>query len=266
MNNKNKPSFLKWASVAAMALAGFGISSSSEASVLAGCDYFTTDPSSYFFGINFTGASTTTIPSGCNGSNVPSGSFDTVVQRLNNVTTDTGTTGLQIMALNLVSESPVYGGQSLYVTLNSSGPLAGNSMTITGANSGSGDFTSKLNFFIDFRVGGITGTIVDNNVCSAFGLNCNGPNGSFDIAIATPNPVAWSATATPAGNAACDGTKIGNECHTVKGVTTDGVHFFPAPAIHHPVPEIDAAPGSSAISLLLGILALVNEQRRRKVV
>ncbi|GEM_PF-3485372 len=265
MNNKNKPSFLKWASVAAMALAGFGISSSSEASVLAGCDYFTTDPSSYFFGINFTGVTTTTIPSGCNGSNVPSGSFDTVVQRLNDVTTDTGTTELQMMALNLVSESPVYGGQSLYVTLNSSGPQANNVMTITGANSGGGYFSSTLNFFIDFRVGGINGTIVDSQVCSALGLNCNGSGGSFNIAIATPSPVAWSATATPAGVAACPGTLIGNECHTVKGVTTDGVHFFPAPALHRPIPEIDAASASSAISLLLGILALVNEQRRRKV-
>jgi len=263
MNNKNKPSFLKWASVAAMAFAGFGISSSSEASVLAGCDYFTTDPSSYFFGINFTGVSTTTIPSGCNGSNVPSGSFDTVVQRLNDVTTDSGKTELQMMALNLVSESPVYGGQSLYVTLNSSGPQVDNVMTITGANSGGGYFSSTLNFFIDFRVGGINGTIVDSQVCSALGLNCNGSGGSFNIAIATPNPVAWSATATPVGVAACPGTKIGNECHTVKGVTTDGVHFFPAPALH--APEIDAASGSSAISLLLGILALVNEQRRRKV-
>jgi len=235
----------------------------SQGQVLAGCDYLLTDPTSFFavpgFGIlNFQGVTTTTIPAGCGAG--PTRPFDTVVRRLDNVTTNVGSTRLQMTLLQLVSTTPVFGGDPLYVTLNS--PVSG-LMDITGALSGGGTFNSTLQFFIDFQLG-IGGPNVNTLVCGLFSLNCTGPNSSFGLTLFA-NGVAWSAVAPPLVGTDCAGLRFFIDgflvdCHSTRGVTFDGQTFFPAPFFeaNTTIPE----PGTFLL-LATGFLGLAGHRWRK---
>jgi len=133
--------------------------------VLAGSDYFTTQPGTMFNGVAFMG-----VPIGPGGS-------DTVVARtqtaaLGPAVGGTGTTPLVMTQFELVTTAPTTAFGALdnyYVTLQSvrGGPASTGTMTITlGAlDDGTpanpeGTFTSSLDVFFDIRMGSPTGTIV----------------------------------------------------------------------------------------------------------
>ncbi len=95
------------------------------------------------------------------------GNADTIVQRLSTATPGSPTVGLQMNALQLVSDTPInFGGGPLgfyYVTLQSSdgtGPASIGSMTINFGGPTSGTFSSMLNIFFDVHYAAINGPIV----------------------------------------------------------------------------------------------------------
>jgi len=91
------------------------------------------------------------------------GDADTIIRRLDTVTTDPGTTRLQVVYLALCTAVPVsFGGFPLAIyceTLRFSDPSL-SSMTITNPNGPGGTFTSHLDFEVDIREGSPTGNVV----------------------------------------------------------------------------------------------------------
>ncbi|WP_165224015.1 hypothetical protein [Aquisphaera insulae] len=98
------------------------------------------------------------------------GDADTIVHRLSEVTVaaigDTGTTRLELLALQLMTAAPVdFGGLGLdnyFVTLQSArgGPASLGSMDITFTSLEGGTFTSFFDVFFDIRKGSLDGPIV----------------------------------------------------------------------------------------------------------
>jgi len=101
---------------------------------------------------------------------VPVGDSDTIVHRLDPVTVaaigDTGTTRLEMLALQLVTAAPVdFAGNGLdnyFVTLQSArgGPATLGSMDITFSSLEGGTFSSFFDVFFDIRKGSLAGPIV----------------------------------------------------------------------------------------------------------
>lgn len=133
------------------------------ASVNAGWDLFHTLPGSTLAGVPLVG-----VPAGSFDFGPPigvrnTGDADTIIRRLDTVTTDPGTTRLEVVYLALCTAVPVsFGGLPLAIyceTLRFSDPSL-SSMTITNPNGPSGTFTSHLDFEVDIREGSPTGNIV----------------------------------------------------------------------------------------------------------
>lgn len=101
---------------------------------------------------------------------VPVGNTDTIEHRLDDVSVlqvgDTGTTRLEMLALQLETVAPVdFGGNGLdnyFITLQSSrgGPATIGSMDITFLSTAGGTFTSFFDVFFDIRKGSLSGVIV----------------------------------------------------------------------------------------------------------
>jgi len=93
----------------------------------------------------------------------PTGDADTIIRRLDQVTTDPGRTQLQVVYLALCTAIPItFGGLPLAIyceTLRFSDPSL-SFMDITNPNGTGGTFTSHLVFDVDFREGSPTGNIV----------------------------------------------------------------------------------------------------------
>jgi hypothetical protein len=132
-------------------------------SVNAGWDLFQTLPGSTLAGAPLVG-----VPAGSFDFGPPigvrnTGNADTIIRRLDTVTTDPGTTRLQVVYLALCTAVPVsFGGLPLAIyceTLRFSDPSL-SSMTITNTNGTEGTFTSHLDFEVDIREGSPTGNIV----------------------------------------------------------------------------------------------------------
>ncbi|HMD55258.1 MAG TPA: PEP-CTERM sorting domain-containing protein [Phycisphaerae bacterium] len=95
------------------------------------------------------------------------GDADTIVQRMDTATPGSPTVGLQMNALQLVSDTPIsFGGGPLgfyYVTLQSSdgtGPVTTGGMTINFNTPTSGTFNSFFDIFFDVHFAALNGPIV----------------------------------------------------------------------------------------------------------
>jgi hypothetical protein len=233
--------------------------------VLAGSDYFVTQPGTSFQGVAFNG-----VPTG-------PGNSDTIVQRTQQVNLGTGapssgTTSLLMIQLELVSAAPtnVFGPLGFYyITLQSNrsaaeggpGPSSTGSMTInlnsnddhTSANP-EGTFTSSLDVFFDIRSGSATGAIVASS-----NLSLSNAGGVWD-ADPAPNDIIVSGLKG-------DLTK---NLHTnkIQNVDINDMDFFPVGNITesagsdtHVVNVQMPEPGTTA--LLGGALLLLWPLRRR---
>ncbi len=98
--------------------------------------------------------------------NVPVGSTDTIVQRLEPVLTSPDTIQFQLVALQLKTAVPVDLGAGpgyYYITLSSGTPSLG-TMEITGSGPGGGTFdTHNFDVYFDVRYGSLTGPIVTSS-------------------------------------------------------------------------------------------------------
>ena len=114
-------------------------------------------------GVPFTGVSLGTYDFGSSGVHFV-GQTDTIVQRLSNVSTPSGTTPLVMDALQLETIAPtsIGGGPvgDYYITLQSvrGGPASTGSATI---NFGPDTFSSSFDIFYDLRFGALNGPIVN---------------------------------------------------------------------------------------------------------
>ncbi len=150
-------------------------------SVLAGYDLFTSvSPGTNFGGVDFQGVPLGSFDFGGAIGVRATGTTDTIVQRVNDVTAPaggSGTTRLEMVALQLVSALPVDFGLGLgfyYITLQSirGGPSSTGDMTINFANPTpgppppdqpvGGTFASTINVAFDVRFGALDGPIVPN--------------------------------------------------------------------------------------------------------
>jgi len=137
--------------------------------VNSGYDLFASGPGTSFPGLgNLNGVPLGTFDFGSGPVFV--GDADTIVHRLDSVTVaavgDTGTTGLEMLALQLVTAAPVdlpgSGLDNYYITLQSArgGPATVGSMDITFTSPDGGTFTSFFDIFFDIRKGSLDGAIV----------------------------------------------------------------------------------------------------------
>jgi len=137
--------------------------------VNAGYDLFTTVTGTDFPGLGpLVGVQLGTFDFGSGSMFV--GNADTIVHRLDDVTVaavgDTGTTRLEMLALQLETAAPVdFAGNGLdnyFVTLQSArgGPATTGSMDITFLSTQGGTFSSFFDVFFDIRKGSLNGTIV----------------------------------------------------------------------------------------------------------
>jgi hypothetical protein len=143
--------------------------SAANFSVLAGSDYFATQPGTTFAGVAFNG-----VPTG-------PGNTDTIIERTQTVQLGTGapatgTTPLLMTQLELVSATQFsfMGGPVgfYYVTLQSvhGGPASTGTMTINLTSNDDhspanpeGNFSSSIDVFFDVRLGSANGTIVNSS-------------------------------------------------------------------------------------------------------
>jgi hypothetical protein len=134
-----------------------------------GYDLFASGPGTTFPGLGgLVGVPVGTFAFGSGA--VPVGDTDTIVHRLSAVTVaavgDTGTTRLEMLALQLMTAAPVdfagNGVDSYFVTLQSArgGPATAGSMDITFTSLAGGTFSSFFDVFFDIRKGSLAGPIV----------------------------------------------------------------------------------------------------------
>jgi hypothetical protein len=144
------------------------------------------------------------------------GNTDTIVHRLSDVTVaaigDTGTTRLEMLALQLKTVAPVDPGTGLdtyYVTLQSirGGPASVGSMDITFNSLGGGTFSSFFDVFFDVRKGALDGAIVLS-----------------DHLVLTNDATPWNRDAPP-GAVIIDGVN-----HFLNGQNND-MDFWPIPPL-----------------------------------
>jgi len=150
-------------------------------SVLAGYDLFTSvSPGTNFGGVDFQGVPLGSFNFGGAIGTQGTGTADTIIQRINDVTAPAGGSGvtrLEMVALQLVSALPVDFGLGLgfyYITLQSirGGPASTGDMTINFADPTpgppppdqpvGGTFASTINVAFDVRFGAPDGPIVPN--------------------------------------------------------------------------------------------------------
>jgi len=232
--------------------------------VLAGTDYFVTQPGTVFDGVAFKG-----VPTGPGGS-------DTIVERTSNVALGTGsggvgTTPLFLTQLELVSAAPTNFGLGVgfyYITLQSNrlggGTASTGTMTIDLAGGDDhtpavpeGIFTSSLDVFFDVRFGSATGAIAQ----------------SSDLVL-TNSGTSWDANPTPSDILVPGlvGDLTAN-IHTnkVQNVDINQMDFFPVNAFSetgpggvdvHTVSNV-STPEPGTMPLIGGaLLALLCERRR----
>ncbi|WP_165252205.1 hypothetical protein [Paludisphaera soli] len=136
-----------------------------------GYDLFASGPGTNFPGLGpLVGVPLATYDFGDGNGPVGIGNTDTIVHRLDAVTVpaigDTGTTRLEMLALQLATANPVnFGGFGLdtyYITLQSArgGPATLGSMDITFTSLEGGTFSSFFDVFFDIRIGALDGAIV----------------------------------------------------------------------------------------------------------
>lgn len=158
--------------------------------VLAGSDFLTTAPGTTFNGVPFQG-----VPIG-------PGSTDTIVERLQNVnvSSGTGTTPIQLIALQLMSSAPANFGLGVgtyFITLQSTrnGPSSTGTMTINFngtddnlPNTPEGTFSSFFDVFFDVRFGSLTGPIAMSTslVLSNSGASWDANPSANDVIVAGP--------------------------------------------------------------------------------
>jgi hypothetical protein len=233
--------------------------------MLAGSDYFVTQPGTMFDGIAFEG-----VPTGPGGS-------DTIVERASNVflgfgSGGAGTTPLLLTQLELVSAIPTNLGAGVgfyYITLQSNRPSGGTASTGTMTiNLAGGDdrtpavpegtFTSALDVFFDVRFGSATGAIVQ----------------STDLVL-TNSGASWDANPSPS-DTLVPGLKgdVTANFHTNKIQNTDinDMDFFPVSAFSESGPSGDvhtvsdvSTPEPGTLPLLGGALLALLYVRRRVV-
>jgi len=184
------------------------------------------------------------------------GDADTIVHRLDPVTVaavgDTGTTRLEMLALQLMTATPVnFGGFGLdnyFITLQSAPPSTG-SMAITFTSLDGGTFTSSLNVLFDIRKGGLTGNIVFSNT---------------DPLLLTNPGAAWDRD-PPLGAVLINGIN-----RFLNG-TDNGTDFWPLPftetepgAVHPVRPAMVPEPGSWLLGTTAVVIGLGYSRWRRR--
>ena len=150
--------------VIAGALSALGAGSLLAQNVLTGWDLLETQVGTTFDGAPFVGVPLGTYNFGGTIGVQNVGNTDTIIQRLSTVTAPSGTTPLQMDALQLESATPVsLGGGPLgfyFITLQSAdgtGPASTGAMTI---NFSPNTFSSSLDVFFDVHFGALNGPIV----------------------------------------------------------------------------------------------------------
>jgi hypothetical protein len=228
--------------------------------VLAGSDYFTTQPGTTFSGVPFNG-----VPVG-------PGSTDTVVERLQQVDLGTGgpssgTTPLLMTQLELESAVPANFGLGVgfyFITLQSArgGPASNGSMTInlTGGDDHvstgpEGTFSSSLDVFFDVRLGA-----------------ANGPIALSADLVLTSSGTQWDAnpTATDLLVLGLKGDVTAN-LHTnkIQNVDVNDMDFFPVGTIQESaggdlhVVSNTPTPEPGTLVLIGGALLVLSRLRRR---
>ena len=138
--------------------------SESQASIIVnpGFDLLHTEPGTTFGGVSFVGVPLGTFDFG--GGSVATGNTDTIVRRLAAAHAPTEAIPIELVALHLMSATPVDFGLGLdlyYATLQSErgGPASAGRMTINFGPEGSphGSFDSFFDVFFDIRKGASTG-------------------------------------------------------------------------------------------------------------
>jgi hypothetical protein len=229
--------------------------------VLAGSDYFTTQPGTTFSGVPFNG-----VPVG-------PGSTDTIVQRQQQVDLGTGgpisgTTTLLMTQLELESAVPTNFGLGVgfyFITLQSArgGPASIGTMTInlTGGDDHlptgpEGTFSSALDVFFDIRFGAANGPIAQ----------------SADLVL-TSSGTQWDANPTPLDLLVLG--LVGNvnaNFHTnkIQNVDINDMDFFPVSTFQevHPTGAVHVVsntptPEPATLALIGGALLMLSRLRRR---
>jgi hypothetical protein len=232
--------------------------------VLAGSDYFVTQPGTTFMGVAFNG-----VPTGPGGS-------DTIVRRLQNVDLGTGapasgTTPLLMNTLDLVSAAPTDFGLGVgfyYITLQSDrgGPATTGNMTINLTSNDDltpltpeGTFTSFFDVFFDIRLGALNGPIAQ----------------SGDLTL-TNSGASWDATPAPT-DFLVPGLRgdVTANFHTNKIQNSDihDMDFFPIGVFSeahpgqgvHVVQTSQNAPEPGTLLLIGGALLALSRVRRRSL-
>lgn len=131
--------------------------------IVPGWDLFQTMSGTHFNGIPFLGVPLVTHD--FDGVGVrQTFQTDTIMRRVDSVSSPSGVTGLVLEALQLRSVAPdATSGQFLFITLQSirGGPASTGSMTVSfGPGGTSGSFSSFFDVFFDVRLGSLDGTIV----------------------------------------------------------------------------------------------------------
>jgi hypothetical protein len=135
--------------------------------VLPGYDLFTTSAGTSFQGVPFQGVPLGTFNFGGTVGVQNTGTTDTIIQRLDSVSSPSGTTRLLMNALQLESSVPTNLGLGVgfyFITLQSArptgGPASTGSMTI---NFAPNTFSSSLDVFFDVRFGSLNGPIAQSS-------------------------------------------------------------------------------------------------------
>jgi hypothetical protein len=134
--------------------------------IFAGYDLFETSAGTTFGGAPFLGAPLGSFDFGGSIGVKPTGTTDTIIHRLSAVGPGSGSTPIEMLALQLVSAVPVdfgLGVDTYFITLQSArgGPASTGTMAITVGPEGSphGTFDSAIDVFFDVRKGGLAGPI-----------------------------------------------------------------------------------------------------------
>jgi len=231
--------------------------------VLAGSDYFVTQPGTSFMGVPFNG-----VPTG-------PGNSDTIVERTQDVGLglggpNTGTTPLLMTQLELVSAVPVdfgLGVGTYYITLQSNratgGPASTGTMSIFLAggddlmpSTPEGTFTSFFDVFFDVRLGSAQGPIAQSG-----DLQLSNSGGSWD---ANPAPTDFLVPGLKGDVTA--------NFHTnkIQDVDLHDMDFFPVGSVTetsgtdtHVVTNAQS-PEPGTLALIGGALLVLSRLRRRK--